>query len=276
MTLSDVTLTDLLAELRERLRLFVAELPQRPIAPPSPGPLGPAGRAALAARLLAVMLAGHQSELAAAAAEAIKELAEVLAAAPVPLPGSAMEQGLRRLARDLEELALAWEAGEARDLAAAWTALRESGDQLIAAAGAALPAAPAAPAAAAQPAARPPTATTAVWLLVAGELRRRTLRRRLEAAGVAVECPANASAVAARLACERPVAVLCDDAVPARHHSRLQQLLPRAELPVIVIRGCAGKVGAQDAVWAPPFRADDLLAQLRQHASDRSQPIRPE
>ncbi|MDY0109800.1 MAG: hypothetical protein RBT60_07695 [Candidatus Krumholzibacteria bacterium] len=273
MTLSDVTLTDLLAELRERLRHFVAEPPQRPIAPPSPGPLGPAGRAALAARLLAVMLAGHHSELATAAAEAIKELAEVLAAAPAPLPGSAMEQGLHRLARDLEELALAWEAGEARDLTAAWTALRESGDQLIAAAGAALPAAPAA---AAQPAAGPPTATPAVWLLVAGELRRRTLRRRLEAAGVAVECPANASAVAARLACERPVAVLCDDAVPARHHSRLQQLLPRAELPMIVIRGSAGKVGAQDAIWAPPFRADDLLAQLRRHASDRSQPSQAE
>ena len=285
MTLSDASLTELVAELRERLRPFMTSPPGQPSPPETGQALGPSGRAALAARLLVVLLGSRQGPAAAAVAKAFGELAEALAITPAPLPGSALEDGLRRLAREFEDLALALEAGEVRGLERAWSSLREVGDRLW-------PLEPgrrsepvtgramtphAGPAPAPAPAAAAPAGTgstesapqrLAVWLLVAGGLRRETLRRRLEQAGLAVVCPADAATAVARLTRERPAAVICDDAAPARHGSRLQMLLPAAAPPVILVRGRrAGAVESRQGEWLPPFRTADLLARLGEPGS---------
>lgn len=258
MSLSESSLTDLLAELRERLRSLMAAPPAPGRVQPQPGALSPAGRAALAARLLAVMLTDRQGADAAAAARGFDQLAEALLTTPAALPGSEMEAGLRRLAGEFESLALAWEAGEARDLNRAWRTLRELGDSLWAPVAAAAP--PPIPAPAAGP---QPTERDSVWLLVAGDLRRATLRRRLEAAGLNVVCPADAAAAVRRLATERPAAVICDDAEPARFGSRLQRALPPSAPPIVLVHGRpAAELATSQNLWLPPFRTAELLAKL--------------
>jgi hypothetical protein len=270
MTLSDASLTDLVAELRERLRSFMAApLGQSPVQP-QPGPLSPAGRAALAARLLSVMLGDRHGDDAVLAARAFDELADALHATPDALPGSVMEAELRRLAGEFEDLALAWEAGEARDLTAAWRSLRDLGDRLWASTKTATQPAPPPPAPSRTLETPAPPGRRSVWLLVAGDLRRATLRRRLEAAGLAVVCLVDADAAARRLATERPHAVICDDAEPARFGSRLQRMLPPASPPVVVVHGRpAGEPAAGSNLWLPPFRTADLLDQLAR-AADRA------
>jgi len=249
MALSDSSLTELVAELRQRLRHFVAGPPGLAAAATvEPGPLSPAGRAALAARLLAVALEDQGDAGTGEAAAAFTELATVLSALPTPLPGSELEAGLGELAREFEDLAAAWDRGERRDLAGTWDQLRSLGDRLW-------------PREQAR-AAAPVPGRGEVWLLTAGVLRRTLLRRRLEAAGLRVTCLADTAAVVSRLADERPVALVCDDAAPTHHCSRLLRALPAAAPRVIQITAGAGAKAAGVPSWSPPYRPADILALL--------------
>lgn len=277
MALSDASLAELMAELRTRLRHFLsgavargtraAPLGGQDPAPVvanarEPGPLDLAGRASLAARLLAVVLGSREDAAAIDLARSFAELADALAGTPAPLPGSALEVGLRQLVRELEGLAITWDRESEPDLRQAWSNLRALGDRLWAdtpsprnvQAGSALEAA-------GSPSMRAGSGH-AVWLLVAGDLRRATLRRRLARAGWTVDCLPDAEAVLARLERSRPSAVICDDAAPCRHHSRLRRLLPPSAPTVIQIRGRASRDQTREPLWLPPFRPEDLASRL--------------
>ncbi len=268
MNLSESSLTDLVAELRERLRHFTAGPPGETAAADTPGPLGPGGRAALAARLLGVVLAARQGRDAAQAARSFEELAESLSAAPAPLPGSAWEADLALLSSAFETIASAWDRGDNRALARTWRDLRVVGDRLWTdptevppSTARRTPVVSAAP----RPVGdddSPPAVRPEVWLLVAGSLRRTSLRKRLVAAGLVVDCPADIETVTRRLQDERPAALICDDAAPARFRSRLLGVLPETAPQVILIRSRTSAVDPGGAVWLPPHDIDDLLAFL--------------
>ncbi len=276
MNLDDASLSDLVAELLKRLR----HLTNGAVDPDGQaGPLDPGGRAALASRLLAVVLADRPDPPARDAARALGELADALAGARAPLPGSVWEADLTRLARQFEELAAAWDQDDPAALQEAWTRLRQLGDHLWTTTPSPVPTpprpvstttsspapTPAAPAAAS--AAAPPAAEAAgrdqVILLVSGALRRRTLQHRLAEAGLRVICPADAAAAAAALASVDPLAVICDDAAPDRHGTRLRELLPEPAPPLVLVRARAGQGPAADAAWLPPYRVEELLARLQ-------------
>jgi len=251
MNLHDASLSDLVAELRERLRHLTNGVAA---GAGTRGPLGPAGRAALAARLLAVGLAERTDQAGRDAARALEDLADALTAAPAPLPGSVWEADLGRLARLFEELAAAWDRHDPAALHEAWSDLQQAGSRLWSP--------PVAPVAAADPTPRPAPGA-AIWLLVTGSLRRATLQRRLADAGLAVECLADAAVVAARLGRERPAAVVCDDAAPDRHGTHLRAVLPPGAPPLVLVRGRPGRQEPGDRVWLPPYRVEELLATLR-------------
>ena len=259
MALSHTSLTELVAELRERLRHFAAGPPGDASARPPAGPLEPAGRATLAARLLAVVVGARQGADATAAAKAFEDLAEMLDTAPRPLPGSAWEADMGLLAREFEALAGAWDSGDDPALAASWRALRAVGDRLWA-----QPPSAAAEAAPADDVTDAGAADTVaeVWLLIAGSLRRASLRQRLVNAGLKVDCPADIETVTRRLVEERPAALICDDAAPTRYRSRLIRHLPSPAPPLILVRSRAGGRDPAAAVWLPPFDPDELLARL--------------
>lgn len=287
MDLSDVSLTELTAELRKRLRRLLSGptrradtaaaagrqgSPSQAVPSTPPGPLAPAGRAALAARLLAVVLGDRDSGQAAQVAQAFDELAEALNEIAEPLPGSALDNALCRLASGFEDVAMAWDSAPQRELRQAWRNLRDLGDQLWS-----QPAEPEAAVASgapsggpqAEPATGPPPAATAearsgpmLWLMVAGDLRRFLLQRRLEAAGWTVECLPDVETAISRLAQARPSAVICDDAAPARHRSRLRRVLPAPAFPVVLVQSRPAKAAADQMVWLPPFRTVDLRARL--------------
>jgi hypothetical protein len=106
-----------------------------------------------------------------------------------------------------------------------------------------------------------------VWLLVAGVLRRDSLRKRLVAAGLEVDCPEDVEAVRRRLAAERPAALICDDAAPTRYRSRLQGLgdlhgLGDGVPPIILVRSRTAAVDPGAAVWLPPYDTAELLRRL--------------
>ncbi len=252
MTLSDASLTELLAELRERLRRFAAEPPHGVVGPPAPGPLDLAGRAALAVRLVAAGLAADEDPERLAVAGACDDLAATLQRAAEPLPGSAEQESLRRVVRAFEDLAIAWDSGAPADPRPVWGALREAGDNLWGES----------PAPVGVVEDVESVSSPAIWLLVGGNVRRTTIERRLLAAGLDVECLDDVEVVAARLVDERPAALVCDDAAPSRHRLRLSRLLPEPKMPIIEIRGRADGRGADKSVWLPPFRLDDLLARL--------------
>ena len=260
MALSNTSLTELVAELRERLRHFAARPPGGAEAALPAGPLEPSGRATLAARLLAVVVGARQGPDATAAAKAFEDLAEVLDTAPRPLPGSAWEADLKSLAREFETLAGAWDSDNEPVLAATWRSLRAVGDRLWAQP---LPAAAAAPSVVdvADPAPAGEAAAE-VWLLIAGSLRRASLRQRLVAAGLKVDCPEDIEAVTRRLVEERPAALICDDAAPTRYRSRLVSCLPASAPPVILVRSRTIGLDPAAAVWLPPYDADELLGRL--------------
>jgi hypothetical protein len=257
MPIDDASLTDLVAALRERLR----HLDHGPAAGSgTAGPLGPGGRTALAARLLAVALADRPDAAGRDAARALEQLADALAGTPTPLPGSAWEADVTRLAAEFEALAAAWDGHDPLALARAWQRLREVGDRLFADPQTAAPAPPAASPTRATPPQPPPAAT--IWLLVTGTLRRRTLQARLTEAGLGVVCPADAAAVTARLSRERPAAVVCDDAAPTRHWSELRDQLPADAPPLVLVRARSDGGMAGGAVWLPPYRPEDLFPHL--------------
>ncbi|HOX24875.1 MAG TPA: hypothetical protein PLL30_03805 [Candidatus Krumholzibacteria bacterium] len=246
--LSDASLTELVAELRERLRHFDAGPPGAVATPASgPGPLGPAGRSALAARLLSVVLGAREEPASGATATAFAMLAAALAASPPPLPGSALETELGLLASEFESLTAKWDRGEERALGDAWEAVRRAGDRLWP------------PDRSATPAVGP---SRVVWLLTAGSLRRRLLERRLRAAGLQVECHADVDSALARLDQRPPAALICDDAAPMRHCSRLRRRLPPSAPPVIQVSSSLGAQRGGPAIWTPPYRAEDLLRLL--------------
>ena len=265
MNLSEASLTVLVAELRERLRRFAAS-PAGDLATEAPGPTG---RASLAARLLAVVLSARRERDATQAARAFEELAEALATAPAPLPGSAWEADLGLLARTFETIAGFWDHDNSRELAASWRELRTVGDRMWLADGADVgtvvsrsPRLTDSPLSVADRSAgsgpRP-----VVWLLVAGALRRGSLRKRLVAAGLEVDCPADIAAVTSRLVEERPAALICDDAEPTRYRSHLLGHLPDSAPPVILVRSRTSAVDPGGAVWLPPYDTDEVLAHLR-------------
>jgi len=261
MTLSNASLTELVAELRERLRHFAAGPPGGAEVASPAGPLEPSGRATLAARLLAVVVGARQGPDAAAAAKAFEGLADVLDTAPRPLPGSAWEADLKLLAREFETLAGAWDSDNEPVLVATWRSLRAVGDRLWAQP---LPQTAAAPSAvaAADPAPAGEVVVAEVWLLTAGLLRRTSLRQRLVAAGLKVDCPEDIEAVTRRLVEERPAALICDDAAPTRYHSRLVSCLPASAPPVILVRSRTIGLDPAVTVWLPPYDTDELLGRL--------------
>ena len=59
-----------------------------------------------------------------------------------------------------------------------------------------------------------------------------------------------------------PDAVVCDDAAPSRHHSRLRAAKPRPDLPVVTLQG-RGPAAGHESVWAPPYRLEDLVDAVR-------------
>ena len=262
MTLSNSSLTELVAELRERLRHFAAGPPGGAEAALPAGPLEPSGRATLAARLLAVVVGARQGPEAAEVAGAFESLAEVLDTMPRPLPGSAWGADLGLLAREFEILAGAWDNGDEPSLVATWRSLRSVGDRLWAQPLSAAEAPPPPVVEVAEPAPAAGVAAGEVWLLIAGSLRRTSLRRRLMAAGLKVECPEDLETVTRRLVDERPAALICDDAAPTRYRSRLVDRLPASAPPVILVR--SRTIGRDPAavVWLPPYDANELLARL--------------
>jgi hypothetical protein len=269
--LDEINMTSLVAELQERLRRFVSGPPGDP-APADPS--GPAGRVALAARLLAVVAADRLGDDAADLAAALTALADALGAAPTPLPGSAWESDLTGLADLLEDLVAAWDAHDGQAVAGAWDRVAASGGRIFrgeAVADRVSADVPAAEEAAAPPVAPSPTEsedprTASVWLLVAGSLRRASLRDRLRRAGFEVTCPDDPADALRRLEHGRPAALICDDAAPSRFWSRLRAGLPEAAPPLVLVRARAGaetRIDAAHAVWRPPYDAADLPGVLR-------------
>jgi hypothetical protein len=266
MDLSESSLTELVAELRERLRRFASGPPGQAAATTEPGPLNVAGRAALASRLLAVVLQGRQGRQAARVARALQDLAKSLDQASAPLPGSSWETDLRSLASQFESLAAAWDQDDGTAQTRAWTALKRAGDHLWAE-----PPADAAAPAATNPSPKSPAPVESVpdvalgpiWLLVGGVVRRQILCQKLELAGLKVDCLEDAADVANRLDHELPAALVCDDAAPTRYCSHLRSILPAESPPLILVRsrdpGLEQRTGP---VWLPPYRTEDLLSRL--------------
>jgi hypothetical protein len=252
-------LIDLLAELRERLRQFAHKPPGTVARPRARGALAAGERLALAARLLAEALGERTGDEAVAMAGAFQGLADALDQLPTPLAGSHLAADLEELVHVVEDLACAWDRSVEGDLPLLWQRVREAGDQLWPADHPPLPAAQ-------DPDAEPAPAEVAappeVWLLVAGRIRRETLVRRLEQAGVTVACPADADALLSDLAGRRPDALLCDDAAPSRHHQRLRARLGNDAPPLVLVRGRLDGRFADHLCWTPPYRPDDLLALL--------------
>jgi len=264
MNLSEASLTELVAELRERLRHFASGPPGVGAPKATAGPLDQAGRAALAARLLAVVLASRKGRDAAEAARAFESLAEALAGAPTPLPGSAWEADLGLLARSFETTAAAWDRDDTPALATTWRDLRLVGDRLWSRPGEAGPAVAAPEPQETQGADPAPSraAGRSIWLLVAGSIRRASLGKRLRSAGFVVDCPETVEDVIARLADERPAAVVCDDAAPAHFRSHLLGRLPESAPPVILLRSRTTAVDPGGKAWLPPYDIAELLDRL--------------
>ena len=273
--LDEVSMTSLVAELQERLRRFVSGPPGEP-APADPS--GPAGRAALAARLLTVVAAERLGDEAADLARALTDLADALGAAPTPLPGSDWESDVTSLATVLEDMVAAWDAHDHQAMAGAWQGLEAAGRRIFRGEEMSVPAATA-PAPAPAPVDEPapsvaeaadtddaPALPPEVWLLVAGSLRRASLRHRLRRAGFEVICPDDPADALSRLAHAQPAALICDDAAPSRFWSRLRAGLPEASPPLVLVRARAGddrRFAAAHAIWCPPYDAADLPGDLR-------------
>lgn len=254
-------LVDLLAELRERLRQF-AHRPPGTVARPRPrGALAASERLALASRLLAEALAERTGEEAAETADAFQSLADALDQLPTPLAGSHLAADLDELVHVLEDLACAWDHSAQAEIPVLWRRVREAGDHLWPPAD--RPAVEVRGAPAIEP--EQPRATVAergateVWLLVAGRIRRQTLVRRLEQAGVKVVCPPDPGTLLADLAERRPDALLCDDAAPTRYHQRIRSRLADDAPPLVLVRGRHDDRFEGHACWTPPYRPDDLL-----------------
>jgi hypothetical protein len=266
---SDMKLADLVAELRERLRHLASGPARDPGSARSPGALGPVGRLSLAIRLLAEALRTRRDPEAAAAATAFDELATRLAGQSEPADEDPRRADLEQLMSAFEELARAWDRGSTSDLRGPWSRVREAGDAIWSVPVAGEPRVEAAtsrgkPAA---PRSDPDLAPGGnelreVWLLVAGDVRRAALTRRLQQAGVTVVVPDDASGLVARLAEARPDAVVCDDAAPTRHHRQLRELLPADAPPLVVVQADRRQAASTRAVWTPPFRTCDLVAAL--------------
>jgi len=259
MSLSEVNLSQLVAELQLRLRRFASGPPGSPAGEAANGALDASGRAALACRLLAVAVeerAGAENE---ELAGAFRDLAGALDASSAPLPGSTWETDLAGLVKSLETLARSWDDATEVDLDQAWTEVRRLGDgvwgheKLVE-----VPV---------------PVESTSietsevplVWLLVAGSIRRVSIERRLTGAGFRVECLANAGTVAQRLETDSPVAVICDDAAPTRHHTCLTQAGTTGQLPLVLILSRPPSKLSLDLgglAWGPPYRTEDLLSQI--------------
>lgn len=253
-------LVDLLAELRERLRQF-AHKPPGAVARPRPrGALAAGERLALASRLLAEALSERTGDEAGAMADAFQSLADALDQLPAPLAGSHLAADLEELVQVVEDLACAWDRASEGDLPLLWRRVREAGDQLWPADPSSLSPSTAEPTR--EAATADTTTSREVWLLVAGRIRRETLVRRLEQAGMTVACPSDAEALLSDLARRRPDALLCDDAAPTRHHQRLRARLGSDAPPLVLVRGRLDGRFADHRCWTPPYRPDDLLALL--------------
>ncbi|MBD3220717.1 hypothetical protein GF314_05705 [bacterium] len=261
MTLSEASLADLVAELRKRLRRFVDAPGRGADVPREPGPLGPAGRSALALRLLAAALGQHADRGATAAAAALEDLAATLGALPDPIGDPRIQAQLEELMTATEDMARAWDRAPAEDVAPLWARVRRVADGLWG--GPEAPSTTPPTAGPTPPGKDPPTrALREVWLLVAGEVRRAALTRRLEQAGARVVSPADAPSLVERLRAARPDLVVCDDAAPTRHHRQLCRLLPDDAPPLVVVQGARPAGSARPGIWAPPYRTRDLLSAL--------------
>jgi len=257
-------LVDLLAELRERLRQF-AQRPPGAVARPRPrGALAASERLALASRLLAEALSERAGQQATETAGAFLTLADALDQLPTPLAGSHLAADLDELVHVLEDLACAWDRSAQAEIPVLWRRVREAGDQLWPPGGADVVDVQEAPSPEPEQPRAAPLASKAkeVWLLVAGRIRRQTLVRRLEQAGVTVVCPPDAEALLADLTERRPDALLCDDAAPFRHHRRIRTRLAADAPPLVLVRGRHDDRFDGLACWTPPYRPDDLLAIL--------------
>lgn len=245
MDLPEANLMDLVAELCQRLRHLVpAATGPEPLDRP-PGPLGDLERSALAARVVAVKLRERGSAADNATAEAFEHLALALSGLHTRVGDGLHSDVLGGFRHGLEEFAVAWDGRPGPDLPETWRALRTAGDALYSPDHSTTT--------------EPTTATRSVWLLVTGELRRSTLVWRLEQAGLDVTCPSDAESVLARLDRERPVAVICDDATPARFHRHLRRILPADAPPLVMVRRRNRDRDASGPQWLPPHRAADLL-----------------
>lgn len=262
MSLADVRLTDLMAELRERLRRFAAGPPGLAGGAREPGALDRTGRLALTARVLAAALDERRGDEARQTAAAFASLAESLDAAPTPLESGRHAALVDELVEAMEDLAHACDRDAGADPAPLWARVRAAGDQLWDPTNTAASPDPARPAAVVRGVWQP----REVWLLVAGGLRRSSLTRRLQRAGIAVEALHAPGEVLAGLRGRRPDAVICDDAAPDRHFHHLRAALPPEAVPLVVVQGRGGAPAGDVAVWTPPYRLEDLAAAL---ASDR-------
>ena len=262
MSLADVRLTDLMAELRERLRRFAAGPPGLAAGAREPGALDRTGRLALTARVLAAALAERSGDEARTMAAAFGSLAESLDAAPTPLEAGRQAALVDELVEAMEELAHACDRDASAAPASLWARVRAAGDRLWAPTTMATTPDPAPAAAVARGVWQP----REVWLLVAGGLRRSSLTRRLRRAGITVEALHAPDEVLAGLRGRRPDAVICDDAAPDRHFHRLRAALPPGAVPVVMVQGRGGAAAGDVPVWNPPYRLEDLAAAL---AGDR-------
>lgn len=271
MSLSEVNLSQLVAELQQRLRRFASGPPGSPGSPVSSGsPASPAssgaldasGRAALACRLLAVAVEERVGAENKELAGAFRDLAGALDGSSAPLPGSTWESDLAALVKSLETLARAWDDATEVDLDQAWAEVRRLGDGVW---GLEKPAEVSVLVETASIETSETGEVPLVWLLVAGSIRRVSLERRLAGAGFQVECLASAETVAQRLKVESPVAVICDDAAPTRHHTCLTQSGTTGPLPLVLILSRPPSRLSLDVgglAWGPPYQIEDLLSQI--------------
>lgn len=242
---------DLVAELRERLRLFARGGAMGAAGRRDAGPLDLAERLALTSRILAEGLEAQGGPDAVGFPDELRQLANAVERIPTPLGGSEVAAGLEELVQVMDDLACAWDRRRQADMPELWRRVREAGDQLWAGR----------PAVAAAPEVRPGD-DRPVWLLIAGALRRNTLQHRVGEAGYSVVTLADDAAVMARLCSEKPAAVLCDDAAPGRYHHRLRSRWPEQSPPLVLVRAGNGRTIGTDLIWTPPYRPEDLRALL--------------
>jgi len=249
-------LTQLVAELRERLRLFAGNLSGGPAGRRDPGPLDVGERLALTSRVLAEGLEARGGREAAEAAVAFRELAGALEGLPNPLVGSEVATSLDELVEVMDDLACAWDRQGEIDLPLLWRRVRTAGDMAWPSQETDEPDSPAGASNLAPQESIP--ATGEVWLLVTGALRRGALEGRLRTAGYTVARLTDSDQVLERLKDHRPTAVVCDDAAPGRHHLRLQAAWPPSAPPLVLVRAGQGGPTTSTPAWMPPYRPEDL------------------